>query len=245
MLRNPWEEAVLDVIHATSESPGAFGEAFDHTSPFAAGVMLHGFGASGDDLAPLSPLFPVREQWLFPHAPGQIEWGGMLYGRAWFPREARAMEAAMTGAYFNGLREQDPPGLSNAAVELFELAEAHGLDWEETLLGGFSQGAMVAVEVAIRAPKPPKGLLLFSGSLIAEERWSSSAEELSRARKRPGVFFQTHGTSDQILPFEEGRALFDLLQSAGWKGSFVGFRGGHEIPPDVVREAHQQLYTGG
>ncbi|MFP4302395.1 MAG: alpha/beta hydrolase [Spirochaetaceae bacterium] len=236
---------MLDLIHATVGSPGAFDEAFDPSAPFGAGIMLHGFGATGDDLAPLSPLFPVREQWLFPHAPGQIEWGGMLYGRAWFPREKRAMEAAMTGAYFNGLREQDPPGLSEAAGEVFELAEAHGVAWEETLLGGFSQGAMVAVEVALRAPTPPKGLLLFSGSLIAEKRWSVSAEELSRAGGRRGRFFQSHGKSDQILPFEEGRALFELLRSAGWEGSFVGFRGGHEIPPEVAREAYHQLYTGG
>lgn len=236
---------MLDLIYASAKEPGAFVEAFDQNAPFAAGIVLHGFGASGDDLASLSPLFPVREQWLFPHAPGQIEWGGMLYGRAWFPREKRAMESAMSGAYFSGLREQDPPGLSDAAVEVLELAQAKGLDWQETLLGGFSQGAMVAVEVAIRAPKPPKALLLFSGSLIAEERWSLAGEELGRTGRRPKAFFQSHGKSDQVLPFEEGRALFDLLQRAGWKGSFVGFRGGHEIPPDVVREAHQELYAGG
>jgi phospholipase/carboxylesterase len=230
---------VLDLLRATADAPGAFEEAFSPESPFAAGILLHGFGANANDLAPLAPLFPVRKVWLFPHAPGQIDWGGMLYGRAWFPREQREMEAAMTGAYFNSLREQDPPALSDSAREVLELAEAHNLDWEKTLLGGFSQGAMVAVEVALASPTPPKGVLLFSGSLIAEERW---ARLLRERGERPQRFFQSHGQSDQVLPYNEGRALFDLLEGAGWQGSFVSFRGGHEIPPDVVREAHGQLY---
>lgn len=233
---------MLELLRATAESPGAFGDAFSGGSPFQGGVLLHGFGANGNDLAPLGPLFPVRETWLFPHAPGQLEWGGMLYGRAWFPREEREMEAAMTGAYFNRLREQDPPGLAESAREVLELAEAHGLDWSETLLGGFSQGAMVAVEVALSAPKPPKGVVLFSGSLIAERRWSSVVGELADRGERPERFFQSHGKSDQVLPYDEGKALFELLRQAGWEGSFVAFRGGHEIPPDVVREAHGELF---
>lgn len=233
---------MLEALRATAGAPGGFGEAFSGQSPFQGGILLHGFGANGNDLASLAPLFPVREEWLFPHAPGQIEWGGMLYGRAWFPREPREMEAAMTGAYFNRLREQDPPGLADSAREVLELAEAHRLDWSETLLGGFSQGAMVAVEVALSAPAPPKGVLLFSGSLIAEERWNGVAEKLAERGWRPERFFQSHGQSDQILPYDEGRALFELLQKAGWEGSFAAFRGGHEIPPDVVREAHGELF---
>lgn len=233
---------MLDLLRATADAPGAFEEAFSTESPFRGGILLHGFGANAEDLAPLAPLFPVREQWLLPHAPGQLEWGGMLYGRAWFPREKREIEAAMTGAYFNRLREQDPPGLSDSAQELLKLAEAHRLDWSDTLIGGFSQGAMVAVEVALSAPTPPKAVLLFSGSLIAESRWARLAGELAERGATPERFFQSHGNSDQVLPYDEGRALFDLLEEAGWRGSFVSFRGGHEIPSDVVREAHRQLY---
>ena len=233
---------VLDLIRSTVDAAGALGDAFDGESPFEAGVLLHGFGANGEDLTSLSPLFPVRRLWLFPHAPAQLDWGGMVQGRAWFPREPRELEEAMTGVYFSRLREQDPSGLADSAEELLATARAEGVEWSRTILGGFSQGAMVALEVALRAPEPPKALLLFSGSLIAEERWRREAERVAEAGRAPNLFFQSHGNSDYILPYPEGRGLFGLLRAAGWEGSFVSFNGGHEIPPDVVREAHRLLY---
>ena len=234
---------MLDLITATTEDPGSFSDAFDGASPFENGILLHGFGAGGADLAALGPLFPVQRRWIFPHAPAEIGWGGMLYGRAWFPRDPQEIQDAMTGVYFKELRGHDPPGLSDSAEEVLELAEAHDVDWSTTLLGGFSQGAMVAVEAALRAPMPPKGVVLFSGALIAEDRWNRAAEELRSGKRGPERFFQSHGKSDQVLPFDEGHALFELLERAGWQGSFVAFRGGHEIPSEVAREAYQSLYS--
>mgnify|MGYP006272713555 CR=1 FL=1 len=234
---------MLDAIFVHREEPKNLADAFDLRSPYAAGVLLHGFGASGEDLASLAPLFPVRDRWLFPHAPEALSFGGAVYGRGWFPRDPRAMEAALTGAYFSGLGEQDPPGLSQAASEVLEVADYHALNWGEAILGGFSQGAMVAVEVALRAPEPPKALLLFSGSIIAAERWKGAAAEAAEAGALPSTFVQSHGTEDAVLPYQQGRALFDLLRGAGWNGGFLSFSGGHEIPPDVVREAHRVLYS--
>lgn len=233
---------MIDAIAVNRDDPKSSADSFDTESPYAAGVLLHGFGASGDDLASLAPLFPVRDQWLFPHAPEELNFGGTVYGRAWFPREPRALEMALTGAYFANLREQDPPGLTEAATEVLELAAYYRLPWGETILGGFSQGAMVAVEVALRAPTPPKALLIFSGALIAAERWRSAAGGAAAEGRLPSTFLQSHGKEDAILPYTEGRGLFDLLRDGGWEGGFVAFSGGHEIPPDVVREAHRVLY---
>lgn len=226
------------MIVLTPEKARGLESAFDEESPFETGLLLHGFGATAEDLIPLARSFPVRRKWIFPQAPQELRWGGSLMGRAWFPRRQEELESAMSGAYFAELSERDPDGLASSAAALLELLQQEGVRLEESLVGGFSQGAMVSVELLLQAPAPVKGALLFSAALLARSRWTGSAPETSG----PGRFVQSHGSEDTILPYEEGRALYELLDGSGWRGGFLSFRGGHEIPRDVVAEAKAALY---
>ncbi len=94
---------------------------------------------------------------------------------------------------------------------------------------GFSQGAMMAVDLALRAPEAPAGVAVLSGTLVDRK----TLEKLAPRRK--GLpFFQSHGSVDPILGFQEARALEKALKDAGWSGSLLRFEGGHGVAPEVV-----------
>ena len=97
------------------------------------------------------------------------------------------------------------------------------------VLGGFSQGAMLATDIALRSARPLAGLVLLSGTMIAEEEW------LPRMPSRAGLaVLQSHGTSDPLLPYSIAERLRDALAGAGARVTFVGFEGGHGVPPEVL-----------
>ncbi len=208
------------------------------------GCLLHGFGASANDLIGLGPELGVAPVWEFPHAPVPITFAGMTYGRAWFPRESEALQSALTGSYFRNLRKMEPPGLSEAAGEVRTLLDSRGVDWSRLVLGGFSQGAMVVAELLRQgATDPalplPAAALLFSGALIAESWWKDSTSHTDRAAGVP--VFQSHGRDDIVLPFAEGIALAESLGTAGFPVTFTEFGGGHGIPPEIVSGARRFL----
>ena len=97
------------------------------------------------------------------------------------------------------------------------------------VLGGFSQGAMVATEVAFRTKVPLSALVLLSGTLVDE----SSLEKHFRERQNLRVFL-AHGRADTVLPFEVAERFRQKLQAAGITVTWVPFDGGYEIPAVVV-----------
>jgi phospholipase/carboxylesterase len=201
-------------------------------------VMLHGFGASSADLVPLAgELDPERRfTWYFPQAPYTIRYAGAALGTAWFPRSEEQIADAVGGSYFHALEEMDPEGLRLAGAEVGELIEALGHRVGSVILGGFSQGAMVAVETMVQSPERPRDLLLFSGSLIAAERWQRGLAGGPSFR-----FFQSHGTADAILPIEGGRRLNEVLKTAGGESELVVFDGGHGIPTAALQRVEARL----
>ncbi|MFW5696134.1 MAG: alpha/beta hydrolase, partial [Alkalispirochaeta sp.] len=104
------------------------------------GCLLHGFGASAQDLVSLAPALGGAQRWVVPHAPVPISVGGMAYGRAWFPRRTEELQQALFGGYFLSLRRLEPAGLAEAAREVRRLVDGRNLAWETLILGGFSQG---------------------------------------------------------------------------------------------------------
>ena len=52
------------------------------------------------------------------------------------------------------------------------------------VLGGFSQGSMLATDVALRAPAPPAGLVVLSGTFVTPGAWKA----LMPARSRRHLF---------------------------------------------------------
>ncbi len=215
--------------------------------PAVAVVLCHGYGAPADDLAPLGsellqtdPAIAKGVRFYFPAAILDLGPLGMPGGRAWWPLDMnRLVLAAQTGRW-DELRAAVPPGLSEAREKLIGLVEAiraeTGLGFDRIVLGGFSQGAMLATDVALRLPEPVAALCLASGALLAEPEWAKLA-----AGKKPLKVLQSHGRQDPILPFFGAEALRDLFVKHGHQVEFIPFAGGHTIPLPILHSLSRLL----
>lgn len=183
-------------------------------------VLFHGFGANAMDLAPLSSIAPEFD-WYFPEGPLQLGRGSF----AWCPVVAEEQARLRALGQHVEFEDVTPPGLADARQLALNFAADLGLD--KVILGGFSQGAMLAVDAALRSSLA-RGLVILSGSLISQDEWKS----LAAGRK--DRFFQSHGTFDTVLPFVRAKKLEGILKGAGMQGELIAFPGGHEITSGVA-----------
>jgi phospholipase/carboxylesterase len=195
-------------------------------------VLLHGFGAPGDDLVALAQYIRVPARFVFPEAP--LELGG-LYGdaRAWWMLDLARLEQELSSGALRDRRSEVPEGLEAVRVQLLrfleQLEDRYKLETNQLVLGGFSQGAMLSLDVALHREVPPAGLILMSGTLLAESVWKPRMSKLANV-----PIYQSHGMHDQLLPFSIAEHLRDELKAVGAKLEWCEFHGGHEIPPAVL-----------
>ncbi|MEZ6133829.1 MAG: lysophospholipase [Pirellulaceae bacterium] len=210
-------------------------------------VFCHGFGAGGDDLvglagellqvaAPQKPLVMV-----FPAAPLSLADQGMPGARAWWLLSIQRLMNALEEGRYEQVREEVPDGIEEARTALVESIEAamqrYDVDESRLLLGGFSQGAMLSVETACLGLKqPPRQLCLFSGALICERRWRPVMPRL-----RDTKIFQSHGSTDMVLPLQTGLWLRDALTESECRVEFCQFAGPHTIPLEALEHSGKML----
>ena len=194
-------------------------------------VLLHGYGAPGTDLVPLwrELAVPHEVRFVFPEAPLELGFGG----RAWWPIDMARLQDRFSKAAVQRLIAEVPPGVDAARGALLELLAVLERDFgalpEQTLLGGFSQGAMLATDTVLRTSRSFGGLALLSGTLISHDEWLP----LMGARKGLPVL-QSHGRADPVLPFDVAEQLRAELVAAGLPVEFIAFNGGHGIPGGVL-----------
>jgi phospholipase/carboxylesterase len=210
-------------------------------TPEFAVVLCHGFGAPGTDLvglaqelAELTPDSAAETAYLFPEGP--LDMGGYGFpGRAWWMVDVeRFQRAAGNPREMAAISAEVPDGMPEASTLLrgcLLAAERElGVPMSRTLLGGFSQGSMVATDVTLRLPTAPAGLCVFSGHLLAENEWGPLAK-----KRGPLPVLQTHGRLDPILPFDGAEALRDMLTEAGLTVEFIPFNGPHTISMEGIQ----------
>jgi phospholipase/carboxylesterase len=194
-------------------------------------ILFHGYGANAFDLMPLSQvlLTDTTVNWLFPDGRLMIDIGYGMTGKAWFPVDMVAFQEAMLRGEHRDLSGHLPDGFVDARNAAQAMLTSLNVPVDRLILGGFSQGAMLAIDLALRSERAPKALLILSGTLV-------DAESLKKlAPKRAGLpFFQSHGTADPILPYAAAENLNKILNEAGLKGDLHTFYGGHEIPQDIL-----------
>ncbi|MBX3324473.1 MAG: hypothetical protein U0223_11345 [Nitrospira sp.] len=198
-------------------------------------ILLHGFGAPGDDLVPLADVIQVSRgtRWLFPEAPLSLNMG---FGdsRAWWIIDFARIQADREAGRIRDLSVELPQGLVLARERILtflkELPRQFPVDYKRTVIGGFSQGAMLTCDAVLHTDYPFAGLVQLSGNLLAQTVWNPLMP------KRKGLqVFQSHGVQDDILPHIGAERLRDALHQAGLVVEWHSFRGGHEIPEPVLR----------
>jgi len=198
-------------------------------------ILLHGFGAPGDDLVSLAGVMtvPAGTRFVFPEGPLSLSFGPRD-ARAWWLIDMARIAADQAAGRVRDLSQDIPKGLAPARETLLgflkEVEHKFGADPRKIVLGGFSQGAMLTCDVMLRTTQPYAGLVQLSGTLLATQEWTP----LLQGRKGLPVF-QSHGTRDELLPYVGAERLRDELSTSGLAVEWHSFRGGHEIPDPVLQ----------
>jgi phospholipase/carboxylesterase len=198
-------------------------------------ILLHGFGAPGDDLVSLADVLnvPPGTRFIFPEGPLSLSFGPRD-ARAWWLIDMARIAADQAAGRTRDLSQDIPKGLAPARETILaflkEVEQKFGADPRKTIIGGFSQGAMLSCDVMLRTTQPYAGLIQLSGTLLATQEW------VPLLQKRKGLpVFQSHGTQDELLPYVGAERLRDTLTHAGFSVEWHSFRGGHEIPRAVLQ----------
>jgi phospholipase/carboxylesterase len=201
-------------------------------------VLFHGFGADCNDLLSLGEMIPTNKtyNWLFPNGFLEVPIGPAWMGRAWWPIDMLELQRATEAGIHRDFSNETPKGLQKAYDNAMEMLRQLKVPWNKIILGGFSQGAMLATELYLRAPETPAGLIIMSGTLLHQQEWKQLA-----ANRQGQRFFQSHGNNDPLLGIKQAQQLETLLTQNGMKGSLETFRGGHEIPAQVLTKISSYL----
>lgn len=198
-------------------------------------LIFHGYGANFDDLLGLVAFLQTSDfdRFYFPNAPIPLSVGIPGFaGRAWFNLDYPLMEKCARSGDRALLRNYLDSGVKESSQGLRQLVLALGLRPKKTIFAGFSQGAMIAEELAWSFPNFLRGLCLFSTGL---DRPNAIAEGLL-ANTQLKVF-QSHGKNDQVLPYFVAEMIADVYRThikQAENFQFYTFDGGHEIPPAVL-----------
>jgi phospholipase/carboxylesterase len=192
--------------------------------PEGALVLLHGRGVDETDLFPLlDQLDPDRR--LFGLTPGAPLTGISPGGRHWYVIERVGHPDERT--FVASLR---------ATTEFIDdTLRTRGIDWERTVIGGFSQGTAVSYAIALGEGRPrPAGILALSGFLPSVSGWPM---DIGAGRGLP--VYIAHGSLDPMIPAEFGRSSAEALEEAGLDVTFRESPIPHTIDPELLPEMRQ------
>jgi phospholipase/carboxylesterase len=187
--------------------------------PDGALVLFHGRGADELDLLPLLDVLDPDRRLLgvTPRAPLSLPPGGAH----WY---AVYVVGAPDPATFG-------PTFERASAWLDRLSEETGIPPERTVLGGFSQGAVMSFALGLaKGRSRPAAIVAFSGFVPQLEGF-----ELDLGPPLPPIAIG-HGTYDPIIDVEFGRAARRVLEDAGADVLYREYPLPHAIDPRFATE---------
>ncbi|KQN42113.1 phospholipase [Pseudomonas sp. Leaf48] len=184
-------------------------------------IFLHGYGSNEQDLFGIKDDLPAQYTYLSVRAPMVIEEGSYQ----WFRKKGE-------GAY-----DGETDDLKNSSQLLLDFisgaAKKYHTEPERVYLVGFSQGAIMSYEVALRHPEAVGGIAALGGRILPVLK-----SELKPDEKRQSLaIFIGHGEEDKRLPISDGTEARSLLQSVSLEPEFHAYPGlGHSISAAEIED---------
>jgi phospholipase/carboxylesterase len=199
--------------------------------PFPTIVALHGYGASAHDLLGIAPQIRRGEVvFLCPQGPLTLEVGPGQRAFAWFPIDpsGRVDATALVAA--------------RGALEAFleDVQKIHPIDPDRIVLMGFSQGGVMAYDLALGRPERFRALVALS-SWLPDAVVQGLGPNPARAAL-PTLLI--HGTRDPMIAIDNARAAKAQLEGLGMHVAWGEYEMGHEITPGALRDLMGWLGAG-
>ncbi len=180
-------------------------------------LMLHGWTGDETSMFFFAQRMPGQYHVLLPRAPYKVPEGGYSWRQI------------IPGSWGLPTHEE----LRSSAIDLLRFLD----DWS-FLTGvaidhfgavGFSQGAAMALSLAVLAPERVESLAVLSGFL------PGGSEELLSGLVGKRIYI-SHGSHDEMIPVERARQLRFQLERAGASVTYCESDGGHKVGKECVND---------
>jgi len=180
-------------------------------------VLMHGVGSNEQDLFSLVNQVPDHFCVLSLRAPYRMAPGSF----GWFdfsiePDGSRSIDAAQEAASRALLAQT----VASAAGQL-------GIAPERVVVGGFSQGGIMALSLLLTQPSLVQAALVWHGRMLPQLPAQAAGHEALRGRQ----LWLSHGTHDNVIPVAQAQAIAQYVQTLPLALTYREFPGAHEIRP--------------
>ncbi len=188
-------------------------------------VWLHGLGADGHDFEPIVPELAIPEshavRFIFPHAPVRpVTINGGMQMRAWYDFLTLA---PVRGEHYGQVQE--------SVIALQQTITALRQEYSKVVIGGFSQGGVIAGTAALSEGAAPDGVFVLSAYLPDFHRAGLTLS--AEAADLP--VFQAHGVHDPVIPVTFGRAARETFDEAGTALEYEEYMMEHNVCLEEIR----------
>jgi phospholipase/carboxylesterase len=213
----------MELLH-TAHVPAGSG-------PFPTILALHGWGASAHDLLGIAPhVQRGTVLFLCPQGPVELEVAPGQRAFGWFPLSGGG---ALDPAAIVGAR-----GLLEAFLE--DALERYPIDPTRLVILGFSQGGVMAYDLALGRPERFSALVALS-SWLPDEVVAALPEN---AERRALSTLLIHGTQDPMIAIDKAQAARQKLKALGIEAAWGEYDMGHEINQNALQDLLGWLAQG-
>ncbi len=212
----PNSDKLIEVLHGEGE-------------PKFSIIWLHGLGASSDDFPPVIPYLNLDPslsiRFIFPQAPSRpitVNQGMVMPG--WYDIKGASIAD-----------KEDREGFlesSNIISALIQKEVQRGIDSQNIILAGFSQGGAVSYFTGLRSNSKLRGLIALSSYLPFPDELSDKATAINKDI----AILSMHGTSDQVVPISLGEDSVSLLQDNGYSVDWKTYSMQHNVIPEQIQD---------
>ena len=181
---------------------------------------MHGVGSNEQDLMGLAPQIPERFHVLSLRAPFRMGPGA----HAWFDFSIEP----------NGERtineEQEAQSRALVAQAVESAAEQLGIPPERVVVGGFSQGGIMALSLLLTQPALMQAAMVWHGRLLTQMLPQAAPPDALRGKQ----MWLSHGTHDNVIPLAHAQAIAHHMAPLPVTLAYHEFPGAHEIRPSEL-----------
>jgi phospholipase/carboxylesterase len=209
----------VKLVHALYEPAGS--------GPFRTIFAMHGWGSNAMDLQGLAPYIgDGRFLVICPQGPFDVEIGA-INGYGWYQmRPGSQPDEEKVSAAVDSLRDF-----------INEACTRYPVDQQKIVALGFSQGGMMAYNLAVRWPQKFAALV---GIATAFPDYLVDRVTNPEALAKLATMVQ-HGRADEMLEISRARKSVETLRKLGVTVAFHEYDGGHEVTADGVRDLSRFL----